>query len=184
MTVKAVAGPADHDAPWEQRPVSAASFNGKNRKLHEEFRTEAMAVLRRAGAREVLGPHQLGWVVVSAVVEDADKKQFVVLTHGVFDDDPQAGLRRTDTLKKAGFDVWGLKNDDPDRNIIVVTSHLPTGRHSTQMLRLLRQHSTVVTIHDWAVLCRMFGGVPPVEASREVLTPADDQLELFGAPDA
>lgn len=57
----------------------------------------------------------------------------IVLAHGVLDDSPRAGLRRTDTIKKAGFDALQLRRQF-GLPVLVVTSHLPdSGAAASQL---------------------------------------------------
>src|SRR5205085_1324855 len=52
-------------------------------------------------------------------------QRFGVLAHGTFDDDSKSGLRRTDTVKKMGFDAHQIRRRMPKRRLIAIVSHLP-----------------------------------------------------------
>ena len=89
-----------------------------------EFKHQALDWVRAAGARIVRGPHKVGSYNVEAIICGDNGQNFVVLAHGVLDDDDRAGLRRTDTVKKAGFDAAVIRRLRK-LPILLVTSHLP-----------------------------------------------------------
>ncbi len=122
----------------------------------------------------------------AATVRSRDRR-FIVLAHGTPDSGPQAGLKRSDTLKKVGYDAIMLARHT-DIPVLIVTSHLPTkGRCATHLARLGRDVVDVVaTEGDLAGFQRLralFGDRGPQERLAEP-PPAWrtiwDQLELFG----
>jgi hypothetical protein len=168
---------------WEQLPPGDGGlFNAANRAVNAEFSAAAIHYLQAAGAEVVGRRRTVDHVDVAATVIGKNGDEYLVLAHGTFDDGPQAGLRRTDTLKKAGFDARLLKDRDPARRVIIVTSNLPTGPRSGPLLDYVRGFAEVIsTSGDLRGLHRLhhhFGGPVPVELPAPCLS--EPQLELFG----
>lgn len=110
--------------PYEDIPNAAEAGQARAATVGAEFKHRAMDYLGQAGAQVVRGPHKVGSYNVEAVVCGTNGQRFLVLAHGVLDDDDRAGLKRTDTLKKAGFDAVMIRRLR-DLPILLVTSHLP-----------------------------------------------------------
>ena len=89
-----------------------------------EFKHEARRWLSDAGAEFLRDAHWVGEYRVETIIRGTNRQQFIVLAHGVLDDDDRAGLRRTDTVKKAGFDAAAIRRLRK-LPILLVTSHLP-----------------------------------------------------------
>lgn len=176
----------DGDEPYDALP-GGGSFNAGNRATNEEFSAIALDHLRRAGARVLLESHRVGPIRVGARVAGTDGQLWLVLMHGTIDDTPRAGMRRTDTLKKAGFDVQALR-EFIDLPILVVTSHLAADGAADDLTRILREWADEVVavegdLRGFRRLCCLFGGPKPLPtpaAADENHGPVDEQLELFG----
>ena len=120
---------------------------------------------------------------------------FCVLAHGNLDDRRRSGLRRTDTVRKAGDSAFLLAEDPHTPPLLVVTSHLPISEgRSHQAPLLLSRHRRVifdvVAITDdlagfWRL--RRYLTARPAPERPE---PApwwhvpEEQLQLGGDPDA
>ena len=135
------------------------------------------------------GPHQVGPIGVGARVIGSDGRMWLVLMHGTVDDAKRSGLRRTDTVKKVGFDVQLLRDLTP-LPILVVTSHLAARGAAAELIDVVRgwADDLVATRGDLRGLRRLsvhFGGPVPAEppSSRvaEDHTVADEQPRLFDA---
>jgi hypothetical protein len=121
---------ADHAEPWED-PTLGAAVHGQARARREgaDFDELAYQYLEQAGGRLVKTRHRVGAVTVDAVVEGAGGAQFWVLAHGNVDVDSHAtlpGLRRTDTIRKAGCSAAVLAGKLGALPVLLITSHLPT----------------------------------------------------------
>lgn len=165
--------PPDDKEVFEELP-GGGSYNAGNRATHAEFCARALDYLASAGALLERGAHRIGLISVAAMVAAPSGQRHVVLAHGTFDDGPKAGMRRPDTLKKAGFDVVALRRWT-DLPILVVTSNLPTGRVSRQLLEVLTDlaDEVVAVEGDFAGFRRLqarFGGVATQLPPPEVVT--------------
>lgn len=178
----------DADGLFED-PSGGGWFNAGNRATNDEFSASALEHLERAGARVVAGSHQVGPIRVGARVLGADGRMWLVLMHGTVDDTKRAGMRRTDTLKKAGFDVQLLRELSP-LPILVVTSHLAADGAAAELGEVLRRWADdLVAVHGdfrgFQRLCGHFGGhvpaEPPLSRSVEPEPVAGEQLGLFDA---
>ncbi len=109
-------------------PIGASS-----KAVNEEFKAQAHKWMEEAGASIVRGRHKVGAYEVEAEIVGPNGRRFLVLVHGVPDDGERAGLRRTDTLKKAGFDAIKIRRLQ-DLPVVVMTSHLPDSGAAMQML--------------------------------------------------
>ena len=175
--------------PFEVLPGDG-SFNAANKATHEEFVVTALQHLARAGARVLIGSHQLGPIHIGARVQGADGRMWLVLMHGTVDDTKRAGMRRTDTLKKAGFDVQLLRELSP-LPILVVTSHLASEGAAAELAEVLRRWADELVavegdLRGFRRLCDHFGGsVPAAPPSDWAAAEADrgvcEQLGLFDA---
>lgn len=176
------------DGLFEDQP-GGAWFNAGNRATNDEFSASALEHLARAGARVVAGSHPIGPIRVGARVQGADGRMWLVLMHGTVDDTKRAGMRRTDTLKKAGFDVQLLRELSP-LPILVITSHLATDGAAAELADVLRRWADeLVAVHGdlrgFQRLCGHFGGHVPAETPRSRPVDAEpvvgEQLGLFDA---
>lgn len=117
--------PVETDAPEIfEGDLDDVDFQARSSAVGFEYKQLAREFLIGLGARFVRDHHTIGSYAVEGVVRGANEQQFVVLAHGVLDDTPQAGLRRTDTVKKAGFDAIQLRRLR-QLPVLLVTSHLP-----------------------------------------------------------
>jgi hypothetical protein len=82
--------------------------------------------LEAAGATVEQRGGRVAGIQIGAIVRGGDGQRYIVLGHGTLGSGPQAGLRRSDTVKKAGYDAVMLRRADA-LPVLVVTSHLPTG---------------------------------------------------------
>ncbi len=180
---------ASTEEPFEDLPDTGGWINAGNRAVNEEFTVTALEHLERAGARIVPGLRHVGGIRVGAHVVGSDGRTWLVLIHGTVDDSNRAGMRRTDTLKKAGFDVRRLREVSP-LPILIVTSHLAKGGAAASFANVLRRWADELVAVEGDLagffrLCRLFGGrVPAQEECARLLWDAADvgeQLEFFDA---
>lgn len=172
--------------PYEDLPTDGAHFNRRCRATGADFIEVALEYLEDAGATVEQQGGVVAEVQVGAIVRAADGARCIVLAHGTFDGGPKAGLRRSDTLKKVGYDAVMLARHG-DLPVLIVTSHLPAkGRCATHLARLSPDVLDVVaTQGDLAGFQRLkalFGATPH---QRLAVAPAAwrtlyDQLQLFG----
>ena len=111
-------------APYEDIEDRATAGQARARSPGSEFKHLAREFLERAGASFHGNGDLYGSYVPLDTVCGSNGKMILVLADGVLDDSSQAGLRRTDTVKKAGFDAVQLKRST-GLPILLVTSHLP-----------------------------------------------------------
>lgn len=125
MTALNPAPSSPSSEPYEgDIPNAAEAGQARAAAVGAEFKHRAMDYLRQAGAQVVRGPHKIGSYNVEAIIRGTNGQNFLVLAHGVLDDDNRAGLKRTDTLKKAGFDAVMIRQLR-ELPILLVTSHRP-----------------------------------------------------------
>lgn len=99
-------------------------FQGRARREGTEFKVAALEYLETAGCEVLHGGHHVARYRVDGLVRVASGERLLVAAHGVFDDGPQAGLRRTDTVHKLGHRAHALRRRNAAR-LVVVTSHVP-----------------------------------------------------------
>ena len=99
-------------------------FQGRARREGVEFKVAALEYLATTGCQLLAGGHHVARYPVDGLVRVANGERLLVAAHGVFDDGPQAGLRRTDTVHKLGHRAHALHRRHAAR-LVVVTSHLP-----------------------------------------------------------
>jgi len=178
------------EEPFEDLP-GGGSFNAANKATNDEFSEAALQHLERAGARVVAGSHWVGPIRVGARILGTDGRMWLVLMHGTVDDSKRAGMRRTDTLKKAGFDVQLLRDLSP-LPVLVVTSHLAAAGAAAELAEVLRGWADELVavegdLRGFRRLCGHFGGPvpagsPPSQAAVEDdLVDTGEQLGLFDA---
>ncbi|MCY4518484.1 MAG: hypothetical protein OXB99_14745 [Acidimicrobiaceae bacterium] len=114
-------------------PNPAQAGQSRAKAVNEEFKALAHKWMQEAGASVVRGRHKVGAYEVEAEVVGPNGQRFLVLVHGVPDDGERAGLRRTDTIKKSGFDaiMIGRLQNLP---VLIMTSHLPESGAAEAML--------------------------------------------------
>jgi len=137
--------PLDEPEPYESLPDDAAGFQGRGAREGAEFDELAMAYLKSAGATISQRGGKLAGISIDALVRGANGRVFCVLAHGNIDDGRRPGLRRTDTVRKAGDTAFLLAEDPYTPPLLVLTSHLPVheGR-SRQAALLLSRHRRVI----------------------------------------
>lgn len=99
-------------------------FQGRARREGVEFKVAALEFLETTGCELLQAGHHVARYPVDGLVRTTSGERLLVAAHGVFDDGPQAGLRRTDTLHKLAHRAHALRRRSAAR-LIVVTSHLP-----------------------------------------------------------
>ena len=137
--------PVEAPEPYESLPDVAASFQGRGAREGAEFDDLALAYLERAGATIVQRGGKLFGISIDALVRGPNAKVFCVLAHGNIDDGRRPGLRRTDTVRKAGDTAFILAEDPHAPPLLVLTSHLPRDEgRSHQAALLLSRHRRVI----------------------------------------
>ena len=114
-------------------PNAASAGQSRAATVGSEFKHQAREWLALAGARFICCRHRVGAYNVEGVICGANGQNFIILAHGVLDDGGRAGLKRTDTLKKAGFDAVMIRQLRT-LPILLVTSHLPEGGAAASQL--------------------------------------------------
>lgn len=132
------------DEPYEDPSISSAT-DGQARAKAEgtAFDQIAYDFIERSGGTIERGRHSVGVVNVDARVRGSNGKLFWILAHGNVDVDSSAtlpGLRRTDTIRKAGNTAMLLHHYElAPLPVILVTSHLP-GPKDRSATKLLQAH--------------------------------------------
>ncbi|MCP4957705.1 MAG: hypothetical protein GY925_00395 [Actinomycetia bacterium] len=108
-------------------------FQARAVSVGNEFKHVAREWLGKAGATFVRDHHMVGSYHVEGLICGTNQRQFLVLAHGVLDDDNQAGLKRSDTVKKAGFDAIQIRRLR-QLPILLLTSHLPAASSTVSSL--------------------------------------------------
>ena len=114
---------------------SGAEFQSLASRSGAEFKHMTGDLLRDADATILVAGRKLGPYNLDFVIVGRNSQRYVVLAHGTPDGGARAGLRRTDTVKKLGFDAMQLARAQ-ELPILVVTSHLPSA--GTAAARYLR----------------------------------------------
>jgi hypothetical protein len=166
------AAPPSADDPYESLPGTSAWFNAGNRAAGTEFTEVALEWLEAAGATVEQRGGRVAGIQIGAIERGGDAQRYIALAHGTLGSGPQAGLRRSDTVKKAGYDAVMLRRADA-LPVLVVTSHLPAGGASAAHLARLSADvvDVVATNGDLSGFQRvraLFGGV----AAARLKTPA------------
>jgi hypothetical protein len=179
----------DPSEPFEDFVDDDASFQSRASTSGREFKATVADFVTEAGATILVRAARSGPYPLDFVIEGSNQLRYVVLAHGTFDDTPDAGLRRTDTVKKLGFDVVQLSRRE-EIPVIAVTSHLPNpGTAAAMFLADLTAElfDVVATTGDLAGFHRLInhlqgrGDRPDNAPWRHATQP--DQLNLFtGAP--
>ena len=123
MQLVTVSAAAAVEEPFEDLGAGH-DFQGRARREGSEFKVAALEYLETAGCEVLQGGHHVARYSVDGLVRVASGERLLVAAHGVFDDGPQAGLRRTDTVHKLGHRAHALRRRNAAR-LVVVTSHLP-----------------------------------------------------------
>lgn len=119
--------------PYEDIDDPATAGQARARAVGHEFKHIARDLLTAAGATFHSDRRGYGAYSPLGMVCGRSGQMIIVLAHGVLDDTPQGGLRRTDTLKKAGFDAMQLKRQT-GLPILLIASHLPDGGSARSQL--------------------------------------------------
>lgn len=116
--------PTTSEGPFENLPTESGWFNRACRATGADFTEGALKYLQAAGATVERRGGKVADIQIGAIVRGADGRHFVVLAHGTLDPGSQAGFKRSDTVKKAGFDAVMLRRHG-SLPVLMVTSHLP-----------------------------------------------------------
>lgn len=181
--------PPSAGEPYENLPGTGAWFNAGNRAAGTEFTEVALEWLEAAGATvEQRGGRVVG-IQIGAIVGGGDGQRYILLAHGTLGSGSQAGLRRSDTVKKVGYDAVMLRRADA-LPVLVVTSHLPVGGACAAHLARLSADvvDVVATQGDLGGFQRvraLFGGAAPRLGAPPPPwhTPPSAQLALFPGGD-
>jgi hypothetical protein len=127
-------------------PPSAALAQGRAAREGAEFDDLALQHLIKAGANVLQRGGSFGGVPIDALIKGRNRKTFTVLAHGNVDrDGKRPGLRRTDTVRKAGDSAYLLQEIVHSPPLLIITSDVPVERgRSRQAARLLAMHSKVI----------------------------------------
>ena len=119
-----VAGAASPDPFEGDLPAGPSYFQARAGIEGADFDDVAFAHLEQAGALIESRGGEIDDIPIDGVVRGPNGARFLVAAHGTFDDGPQSGLRRVDTLHKVGHRALLLsKGGHPP--LLVITSHLP-----------------------------------------------------------
>lgn len=182
--------PADGDVhePFDAVADDGAGFQARASAAGREFKFVAAEFLTAAGATIIASGERHGPYPVDFVIEGRNGHRFVVLAHGVIDDTNTAGLRRTDTVKKLGFDAIQLARRQACP-VLAIVSHLPNpDTNPADYLADLRDElfDVIATTGDLAGyqrLARHLTGVPVAPTDAPWQMARAEQLDLFtGAP--
>jgi hypothetical protein len=117
--------PREEQAPFEgDLPASGSYFQARATTEGADFDVEAFRFLASAGGSIEQRGGDIADVPIDCLVRGTNGNRFVVAAHGTFDDTPQAGLRRVDTVHKVGHRAVILHKAG-QLPLLVVTSHLP-----------------------------------------------------------
>jgi len=177
----------DMHEPFDDDVDDGAGFQARASAAGREFKFIAAEFLTVARAKIIARNQRHGPYPVDFVIEGRNGHRFVVLAHGVIDDTNTAGLRRTDTVKKLGFDAIQLARRQACP-VLAIVSHLPNPGTPADYLADLRDDlfDVIATTGDLAGyqrLARHLTGVPVAPTNAPWQTTRPDQLDLFtGAP--
>jgi hypothetical protein len=133
--------------PYEgDLPDLAAVAQGRAGREGAEFDAQALEWLVQAGGSILQRGGEIGGVSVDAIIRGGNDMAFTVLAHGNIDrDGTRPGLRRTDTVRKAGDSAYLLHSIVHAPPVLIVTSDIPkeSGRNK-QAARLLAMHREVI----------------------------------------
>ncbi|MEA2460661.1 MAG: hypothetical protein QOH90_838 [Actinomycetota bacterium] len=178
--------------PYEgDLPAQGADFQARASAEGADYDEIAFEFLELAGGT-VERVHHFASIPVDAIVTGANGRRFLVAAHGTIDDHAQSGLRRVETVHKAGHRAFLLPEDAPP--LIVLTSHLPRG--GTQPAVYLarsaaRIFDVIATKGDLRGFTRLKTYLTqdpaldePLDAAWRVLAQQGDLLEDGGRDDA
>lgn len=144
------------EEPYEDLPTDKAWHNSRCRATGSDFTEVALEYLERAGASVEQRGGKVADIQIAAIVRSPSGRRFIVLAHGTLDASRSAGFRRSDTVKKAGFDAVVLRHRGA-LPVLVITSHLPTAGVCVKHLAQLRPDvvDVVATEGDFAGFQRL-----------------------------
>ncbi len=122
-----------NEAPYEDIDNAAAAGQARAVAVGQEFKHLARDLLTTVGASFQDDGTGYGPYAPLGSVCGENGQLMIVLAHGVLDDSPRAGLRRTDTVRKTGFDAVQLKRQF-GLPVLIVTSHLPDSGSPSSLL--------------------------------------------------
>jgi hypothetical protein len=198
MTLFVVPAAGEAGDRFEMPEVSAArQGQARARREGSEFDELAYGYLEQAGGHILdvhvrLGARTRSAVVVDAIAQGDNGQRWWVLAHGNVDADTTAlkpGLRRTDTIRKAGFSAAVLTQRPDALPVLVLTSHLPRRSAADQAARATLAEAAgfvfdVISIHDLRSFHRLrthLHGPIPARRGRPdewIDGPRDTQLSL------
>ncbi len=118
--------PVGPKGEWEgDIDESGADFQGRASTGGREFKHATEDFLVGLGVQINSRGREVGPYRIDLEIRGSNGHRFGILAHGTFDDGSQAGLRRTDTVKKMGFDAWQIRRRLPGLKLIAIVSHLP-----------------------------------------------------------
>ncbi len=153
-------------------------FQSRAPRAGADFKQMAIRRLIEAGGTIERHDFELDDIPVDALVSGPNGRRFLVIARGTPDEHGQSGIRKTDTLEKAGFRAVMLARSQ-DLPILLLTSDLPTraskaGRYLAKLdgdvWDVLSYRADLKGFHR---LQRAFGGpvdsMPPAATWREPL---------------
>jgi len=189
--------PADTPDPYEgDLPDPAALAQGRAGREGAEFDAIAIRRVEEAGGTVLQRGGDCGGIPIDALIRGKNGKVFTVLAHGNVDQDrKRPGLRRTDTVRKAGDSAF-LLNQLGAPQLLLLTSNIPVAEgRSRQAALLLAMHASVIldvmevtNLADFMRLRRYLEDVPPPDGPLEAawrLAPTQQlRLDVWRSPDA
>ena len=138
--------PSEMPDPYEgDLPDPAALAQGRASREGAEFDALAISRLEEAGGTIVQRGGDYKGISIDALVKGKNGRVFTVLAHGNVDQDgKRPGLRRTDTVRKAGDSAF-LLDQVCAPPLLLLTSDVPVAKgRSHQAALLLAMHATVI----------------------------------------
>lgn len=127
--------PDEPGEEWESAlDESSAEFQGRASTGGREFKHRVEDFLAGLGVQIDGYSRRVAAYTIDFEITGPNGAQFSVIAHGTFDDDSKSGLRRTDTVKKMGFDAHQIRRRMPKRRLIAIVSHLPNPGNAAAQL--------------------------------------------------
>ncbi len=118
-------GPDAGANPFEDDAVrQRADFQSRAPRAGADFKEMALRRVANAGATIERVTFEIDDIPVDAEVRGPNGRAFMVLARGTPDEHSQSGVRRTDTLEKAGFRAIHLARSQ-ELPVLLITSDLP-----------------------------------------------------------